>query len=153
MIPDYRLHNILAIIGALAFNFLLLQMTVVQDKYTPSLVVATCVWGSFIIWEQITDHGGSTVLSDERMITKILFTRNGSHISMAGDSHFARGPVVDKIGLDGKGKGADEMLQDNSSTDMEGLNGVTVSSEMNIFIKALQIPISATTDRRFPQWI
>ena len=55
---------------------------------------------------------------------------------------FARGHIANKLGLDGEEKGVDEMLQGTFSTDREGLNGVVASSEMNSFIKVLQIPIS-----------
>ena len=100
------------------------------------------------MWEQITVHEGWKVLSDKVMITERILTRNGTHLSMSGDSPFARGSISDSIGLDGKGTGVDEMLQGTFITDKEGLNEVSDSSEMQIFIKELQIPLSDTTGNR-----
>lgn len=76
--------------------------------------------------------------------------RNGTRLLMYGDSTFISGPIVDTIGLDGKGTGVDEMLQCTFETDMEGLYGIAISSEIKSFIKALKNPLSANTGTHVP---
>lgn len=138
-------QDILVVIGALAFTIMIQQLIVVKDKCNPSLLMAAGAWRGFTECEQITVHEGWKVLSDEDMITTRLVTRNGTHLSVSGDSPFVRWYIADSIGLDSKGKGVDEILQGIFSTDEEGLNKVSASSEIQSFIKALQIPLSAIT--------
>jgi len=54
------------------------------------------------------------------------------------------------VGLDGEEAGVDEMLQGTLDTDKAGINSATASSEMQSFLKALQILISATTGSPAP---
>lgn len=79
-------------------------------------------------------HEGWKVISDEKVITKRLLMRNGTHLSMSGDFPFARGPLADRVGLDGKGAGVKDILQGNFSTDKGGLNRAAASSEMKSVI-------------------
>ena len=51
LIPDYRLHNILAIIGTLSFTLLILRLLLEEVQYTPAIVIATGAWGIFTVWE------------------------------------------------------------------------------------------------------
>ena len=145
LIPDYCIHEILSIIGILAFTLFIQQLMAPTGKYSQSMVVATGAWGIFTVWEQISAHEGWKVLSDETMITSRLLLRNGTHLSMSGDSPFARGPLAEAIGLDGEGDGVEDMLNGTFDTDREGLDGIAASSEMRSFIKALQIPTSKLT--------
>ena len=153
LIPDYRLHNILAIIGTLSFTLLILHLLLEEAQYTPAIVIATGVWGIFTVWEQITVHDGWKVINDEQAITQRLLLRNGTHLSMLGDPPFARGPLVDVIGLDGERAGVEDMLQGTFDTDNEDMDSITASSEMTSFLKALKIPISATTGSPVPPMV
>lgn len=58
LIPDYRIHDILASIGVLTLTLLVQQLTVVYEVYIPSLIIMTDAWGMFTIWEQLTTHKG-----------------------------------------------------------------------------------------------
>ena len=113
-------------------------------------MIASGAWGISTVWEQITEHDGWKVLSDEKMITKRLLIRNGTHLSMSGDSPFARGAIAESIGLDGEGEGTEDMLKGNYKMDTKGLDEVSASSEMHSFIKTLQIPVSDKTGTRVP---
>ena len=105
LIPYSRVHDLLVIIGALAFALLIQQLIAEKDKYIPSLIVTTGSWRVFKVREEITDHEGWKVLSDETAITQRLLMRNGTHLSISGDSPFAREPIADRIGMDGNGTG------------------------------------------------
>ena len=83
--------------------------------------MVTGTWGVFTVWEQLTAHDGRKVISDERFITKRLLMRNGTHLSMSGDSPFAKGPLVDAVGLDGEGNGVEKMLQGTFRMDIGAL--------------------------------
>ena len=150
LIPDYRLHEIISIIGVLAFTLLIFQLLTHKETHSPSLIILSGAWGLFTVWESIVAHEGWKVITDEKQITKRLMLRNGTHLSMSGDSPFARGPLADAVGLDGEGEGVDEMLQGTFDTDKSGLNGAAASSEMSSFLKALQIPLSAKTGAPVP---
>ena len=145
LIPDYRLHDILSIIGALAFILLILQLLSPEEEYKPSSIITSGVWVIFTVWEQLTSHDGWKVISDEKVTTPRLLLRNGTHLSMSGDSPFAKGPLADVVGLDSDGGGVDEMLQGTFDIDKAGLRCTAASSEMHSFLKALQIPLSAKT--------
>ena len=133
LIPDYRLQDILSIIGALAFTLMIFQLLSAEEDYNQTLIIATGAWGTFTVWEQLTTHDGWKVVSDEKIITKRLLLRNGTHLSMSGDSPFARGPLAEAIGLDGEGQGVDEMLQGTFDVDKAGLDGAAASSEIHSF--------------------
>ena len=107
------------------------------NTYSSEIVVVTGAWGIFTVWEKIASHEGWKVITDEKQITKRLMLRNGTHLSMYGDSPFARGPLADAVGLDEEGEGVEEMLQGTFDTDKSGLNGAAASSEMSSFMKAL----------------
>jgi len=150
LIPDYRLHEIISIIGVLAFILLIYQLLSPTEVHTTSVIILSGAWGLSTVWESIVEHEGWKVITDEKQITKRLMLRNGTHLSMSGDSPFARGPIVDAVGLDGEGEGVEEMLQGTFDIDKAGLNGAKASSEMSSFLKALQIPISAKTGSPVP---
>ena len=133
LLPDYRLQDILSIIGALAFTLMIFQLLSAEEDYNQTLIIATGAWGTFTVWEQLTTHDGWKVVSDEKIITKRLLLRNGTHLSMSGDSPFARGPLAEAIGLDGEGQGVDEMLQGTFDVDKAGLDGAAASSDMHSF--------------------
>ena len=137
LVPDYQIQDILAILGVLSFTILMQQLLAEECNYAQPIIVAAGAWGIFTVWEQITVHDGWKVLSDETMITQRLLIRNGTHLSMSGDSPFARGAIAESIGLDGEGEGVEEMLQGTYTMDTEGLDEVSASSEMKSFIKAL----------------
>lgn len=50
LIPDYRIHNILAIIGVWALILLIQQLTAVPEAYTPSLIILIGARGAFTAW-------------------------------------------------------------------------------------------------------
>ena len=133
LIPNYCVHDILAIIGTLSFTLLIIHLLLEEAQYTPSIVIATGTWGIFTVWEQIIVHDGWKVINEKQAIKKRLLLRNGTHLSMLSDTPFARGPLADEIGLYGEGAGVEEMLQSTFSKDKEGMDGVAASSEMKIF--------------------
>lgn len=47
---------------------------------------------------------------------------------MLGDSPFSRGPLADKVGLDGDVSRVEEMIYGTFSTDKEGMDGDTTFS-------------------------
>ena len=102
LIPDYKIHNILAIIGVIAFTLLIQQLLMDEDTYSPEIVVVTGAWGIFTVSEQITAHEGWKVISDATLITKRFLIRNRTHLSISSDSSFAIGPLADAVGLDGE---------------------------------------------------
>jgi len=144
LITNYRIHNVLSIIGALAFTLLIIQLTTEEEKHWPAMIIATKVWVIFTVWERLLEHDGWKVITDKQAITKRLLLHNGTHLSMSGDSPFAQAPLADAVGLYGKGAGVDEMIQGTFDTDKAGMNGAIASSDMHSFLKALQILISAT---------
>ena len=79
LLPDYRIHEILSIIGALAFPLLILQLLTTEEKNVPSLIILTGAWGIFKMWESIIEHDEWKVITDEKIITKRLTLRNGIH--------------------------------------------------------------------------
>ena len=41
LIPDYMIHNVLSIIGALAFTLLIMNLTTEEEKHSPVMIIAT----------------------------------------------------------------------------------------------------------------
>jgi hypothetical protein len=82
------------------------------------------------------------MLTDEEQITNRLLKRNGTHLSMSGDTPFASGPLADQIGKDGEGVAVEEMLKGSFVLDTSGLDEVHASKEMKAFLAALKIPVT-----------
>lgn len=143
LIPDYKIHDILAIIRFWALTLLIQHFTATEEVYTPSLVIVIGTWGIFTVWEQLTAHEGWKGLSDKSMITERLLLKNGTHLSMSRDSPFACGPITAVIGLDREGTCVEEILQGTFDTYMEGLDGIAASSEIKSFIQAKNIDLQA----------
>ena len=59
-----------------------------------------------------------------------LLQRNGTHLSMSGESSVARGPLADAIGQDGEGEAMEDILNGKFEGDMEEMDEATASSEM-----------------------
>ena len=78
-------------------------------------------------------HDGWKMLTDEEQITNRLLKRNRTHLSMSGDTPFARGPLTDIIGRDGEGVAVEEMLKGTFIQDTTGLDEVHASKEMKAF--------------------
>ena len=65
-------------------------------------LILMVAWGAFTAWEQLVVHDGWKVLTDETQITKRLLQRNGTHLSMSGDTPFARGALAEDLQHDGQ---------------------------------------------------
>lgn len=102
LIPNFRVYDVLAIIGVVAFILLIQELIREASTYFPAIVVVIGSWGIFTLWEQLPAHDGWKVISDERLITKRLLIPNGTHLYMSGDSPFARGPLT-AVESDGEG--------------------------------------------------
>ena len=89
-------------------------------------------------------------MTNEDKIVNTLLQRNTTHLSMSGDTPFARGDLADDIGRDGEGKGAEEMLRETYTMDNEGMDLMMASTEMNSFLKALKLPNSKLTGGIIP---
>ena len=96
-------------------------------------------------------HEGWKMLIDEKEITAKLIQRNGTHLSMSGDTPFARGPLADLVGDDGEGEAVEEILKVKFTLDIKELDEAAASSEMKSFIAALKIPISKKTGSEVPE--
>ena len=59
---------------------------------------------------------------------------------MSVESPFACGHLADAIGKDGDGDAVDGILKGTFEQDLQGMDEATASSEMQGFIKDLQIP-------------
>ena len=57
---------------------------------------------------------------------------------MSGDTPFARGKLVEKIGLDGKGKTVEEILMGTYTLDDTGMDEVHASAKMKHFCLLLK---------------
>ena len=120
-------------------------MTVLLGAFSPggkylsndSTMVRVLPWGVFTVWSQLTANDGWKILSDEELITSRIIQRNGTHLSMSGDTPFARGPLAKDIGIDGQGHKVEEMLKGTYVMDDKGLDDVHASNEMKCFMKAL----------------
>ena len=102
LIPNYRINKILAIIGTFAFTLLIIQLTTEEENHSLAMITVPGVWGIFTVWERPMEHDEWKVITDEQAITKRLLLRNGTHLSMSGDTPFARGTLADTVGLDGQ---------------------------------------------------
>ena len=79
--------------------------------------------------------------------------RNRTHLYMSSDSPFARGPLAEEVGLDGEGKGVEEMLQGIIRIDRDVLEGASASSEMKSFTWALKTPTSKAMGEPVPTMV
>ena len=98
LVPDFQVHHILAIFGALAWTVLMQAMVtygLIKKQIPYVIIVLSVLWGSFTVWSQLIAHDGWKMLTDEEQITNRLLRRNGTHLSMSGDTPFARGPLED----------------------------------------------------------
>ena len=84
------------------------------------------------------------------MVNKLL-QRNSTHLSMSGDTPFARGSLSDVVGKDGEGDGAEEMLRGTYTIDTTDMIPLTASYEMKNFINTLKIPTSVVTGGPIPE--
>ena len=94
------------------------------------------------VWKVITD--------EEKIIQRILL-RNGTHLSMSGDSPFARGKLAEDIGQDEEGEEVEKIIKGTFTVDKEGMDEVQALSEMAGFIKVLKVPLSAKTGKPLPE--
>ena len=98
LVQDYRVHQILSILGALALTVLLGAFSTGGIGFSnDAMLVRALPWSVFTVWSQITAHYGWKVLTDEELITKRILRRNSSHLSMSGDTPFARGHLANDI--------------------------------------------------------
>ena len=74
-------------------------------------MVLSASWGVFIVWRQLTDNDRWKVLTDKYQIIQCLLQRNGTHLSMSGESPFARGGLADALGKDGEGGAVEDILK------------------------------------------
>ena len=143
LVQDYRVHQILSILGALALTVLLGAVsTGGVGVSNDAMLVRDLPWSAFTVWSQITAHDGWKVPTYEDLITKRIIQRNSSHLSMSGDTPFARAPLADDIGVDGHEDKVKEMLQGTYVMDDKGLDEVHASLEMKCFMQALKVPKS-----------
>ena len=151
LVQDYRVHQILSILGALALTVLLGAFSTEGVGFSnDAMLVRALPWSVFTVWSQITAHDGWKVLTDEELISKRILRRNSSHLSMSGDTPFARGPLANDIGVDGHEDKVEEMLQGTYVIDDTGMDDVHASSEMKCFMQALQVPKSKRTGDTVP---
>ena len=151
LVPDYLLTEILSVFGMIAINTLIYaatlsyshNITLDNNKYILSntLVIATVIWGVSTSWTSLIRYDGWKILTDQDIMAQRLTQRNGTHLSMSGDSPFTRGALADEISKDGEGEAVDEILKGSYEMDLRGKDEATSSSEMHSFIKALKIPI------------
>ena len=84
LVPDFQVHQILAIFGALAWTILMKAMVtcgILHIKIPFGIVVISVLWESFTVWEQLIVHDGWKMLTDEEKITNRLLRRNGAHLT------------------------------------------------------------------------
>ena len=87
LVPDFQVHHILAIFGALAWTILMQAMVtcgLLKAAIPFWIVVISVLWGSFTVWGQLIAHDGWKMLTDEEQITNRLLKRNGTHLSCQG---------------------------------------------------------------------
>ena len=65
----------------------------VEDAF----LIGDISWGSSTVWSQLAVNDGWKVLTSEEQITKRLLQRNGTHLSMSGDTPVARGKLASDI--------------------------------------------------------
>ena len=90
------------------------------------------------------------MLTSDELITKRILHRNGTHLSMSGDTPFARAKLARAIGLDGEGEAVEEMLRGTYTLDDTGMDELHASEEMKNFLDDLKIPISGETHGTTP---
>jgi len=66
------------------------------------VVIFSGAWGIFTAWEWTTEQDGWKVIGEVLAITWRLIHRNGTYLSISGDTPFARGPLVAIMSLDGE---------------------------------------------------
>ena len=144
LVPDYSLHQILAIIGTLACIALMGSFCInSRNKLHDKILMLIVAWGVFIVWSQLVKHDGWKVLTDGIQITKRLLQRNGTHLSILGDTPFVRGALAEDVGYDGEEQVVVEMLKGSYTIDRYDLDEVQASTEMSSFLAALKIPHSS----------
>ena len=114
------------------------------------MVVLVASWGFFTVWSQLTENDGWKVLTDEDQIIQRLLQRNGTHLSISGESPFARGYLADALGKDGEGGAVEDILKGEFKYDTDVMDDIQASSEMKSFIGALKTPISGKTGKYVP---
>ena len=71
-------------------------------------------------------------------------------MSISGDTPFARGSLATDIGVDGQGDKVEEMLKGTYVLDVKEMDDVHASSELQCFMKALQVPKSKIHGEKVP---
>ena len=141
LVPDFHHNNIAPIFGILAFTFLL-QATMsdrVWNSYPYQPVILAGLWGFQTDWHQLVVHDGWRALSNEDAMVHKLLQRNSTHLSMSGDTPFARGSLAENVGKDGECEGVDEMLKGTYSIDNKDMTPLLASTEMKKFLSSPQI--------------
>ena len=59
---DYRVHNMLAIIGVIAFTLFIQKLFRDDATYVPEIVEVTGAWGIFTVWAKITEYKAGKLL-------------------------------------------------------------------------------------------
>ena len=152
LVPDFCHHNMAPIFGILAFTFLL-HATMGNDIWPSQpyqLVILAGLWAFQTDWHLLIEHDGWKALSNEDDMVHKLLQRNSTHLSMSGDTPFARGLLSDAVGLDGESAGVDEMLQGTYSIDAQNMTPLMASNEMKSFLAALKLPTSGITGGPIP---
>ena len=133
MVQECKAHQILAVIGMLALTTLLIPRTHnietekisnggdkssgdnIENKWKKyhidTIVALAESWGVFTVWRKLTETDGWKVLPDEDYIIQCLLQHNGTHLSMLGESPFAKGDLVDALGKDGEGGAVEAILK------------------------------------------
>ena len=79
LVPDFQVHHILAIFGALAWTLLMQAMVtygLLKKNIPYVIIVLSVMWGSFTAWSQLIVHDGWKMLTDKERITNRLLERN-----------------------------------------------------------------------------
>ena len=158
LVPDYYSTNISSVIGMLAITTLMCRSAIgtnnnrfnhkdISTSIPFYLIIIIILWRASTHWVDLIDHDGWKVLTDHERITQRLIQRNSTHLSMSGESPFARGPLAADIGLDGEGDAVEDILKGKYKRDLSGLDEASTSSEMKNFIKVLKILISLKTGK------
>ena len=154
LVPEFIVHNMIPVVDMLALTALLSIYAKGgmenPNKYT-AIISLLVVWSMGIQLYHLITHEGWKMLTDEKEITNNLIVRNGTHLSMSGDTTFAQGPLANLVGDDGEGGAVEEMLRGKFTLDTRELDEAAASSEMKSFISALKVPASKKSGSDVPE--
>ena len=122
LVPDYYHDEILSIFGMLAIIALMCVTTPIEQHNSTCITMLPCailytfivtmiLWSLSTKWSRLIASEGWQVLTEDDAITNRLIQRNSTHLSMSGESPFARGYLTDAIGKDGEGDAVDDILK------------------------------------------